>query len=82
MGYGAPTKRGFSTAVNGGYNLTQDALQYAGIETSYNLDCCGLVIEYRRLVLGTVPTENEYRFSITLAGVGAAGNLAHSERIF
>jgi LPS-assembly protein len=82
LGYGAPTKRGLSIAANAGYDFTQDALQYGGVETSYNLDCCGLVIEYRRLALGSVRNENQYSFSFTLAGVGAAGNLAHSERIF
>jgi LPS-assembly protein len=82
LGYGAPTKRGLSIAANAGYDLTQDALQYGGVETSYNLNCCGLVIEYRRLALGSVRNENLYSFSFTLAGVGAAGNLTHSERIF
>ena len=82
LGYGAPTKRGLSIAANAGYDFTQDALQYGGVETSYNLDCCGLVIEYRRLALGSVRNENLYSFSFTLAGVGAAGNLTHSERIF
>ena len=82
LGYGAPTKRGLSIAANAGYDLTQDALQYGGIETSYNLDCCGLVVEYRRLALGSVRNENQYSFNFTLAGVGAAGNLTHSERIF
>jgi LPS-assembly protein len=82
LGFGAPTKRGLSIAANAGYDLTQDALQYGGVETSYNLDCCGLVVEYRRLALGAVRNENQYSFSFTLAGVGAAGNLTHSERIF
>ena len=82
LGYGAPTKRGLSAAANAGYDFTQNALQYGGIETSYNWDCCGLVIEYRRLALGSVRNENQYSFSFTLAGVGAAGNLTHSERIF
>jgi LPS-assembly protein len=82
VGYGAPTKRGLSIAANAGYDLTQDALQYGGIETSYNLDCCGLVVEYRRLALGSVRNENQYSFNFTLAGVGAAGNLTHAERIF
>jgi LPS-assembly protein len=82
LGFGAPTRRGLSIAANAGYDLTQDALQYGGVETSYNLDCCGLVVEYRRLALGAVRNENQYSFSFTLAGVGAAGNLTHSERIF
>jgi LPS-assembly protein len=82
MGYGAPTKRGLSLAANAGYDFTQDALQYGGIEASYNLDCCGLAFEIRRLALGSVRNENYYLFNFTLAGVGAAGNLTHSERIF
>ena len=78
----SPTKRGLSVAANAGYDFTQDALQYGGIQTSYNLDCCGLAFEYRRLALGSVRNENQYSFNFTLAGVGAAGNLTHSERIF
>jgi LPS-assembly protein len=82
LGYGSPTKRGLSAAANAGYDLVQDALQYGGIQTSYNWDCCGLAVEYRRLALGSVRNENQYSFNFTLAGVGAAGNLKHSERIF
>jgi LPS-assembly protein len=82
VGYGSPTKRGLSAAANAGYDLVQDALQYGGIQTSYNWDCCGLAVEYRRLALGSVRNENQYSFNFTLAGVGAAGNLKHSERIF
>ena len=82
LGYGDPTKRGLSAGVNAGYDFIQNALQYGGIQSSYNWDCCGLSVEYRRLALGSVRNENQYSFSFTLAGVGAAGNLKHSERIF
>jgi LPS-assembly protein len=82
LGYGAPTKRGLSAAADAGYDFVQNALQYGGIQTSYNWDCCGFSVEYRRLALGSVRNENQYSFNFTLAGVGAAGNLKHSERIF
>ncbi len=82
LGYGAPTKRGLSVAADAGYDFVQNALQYGGIQSSYNWDCCGLSVEYRRLALGSVRNENQYGFNFTLAGVGAAGNLKHSERIF
>jgi len=82
MGYGAPSKRGLSIAANAGYDFTQDALQYGGVEASYNLDCCGLAFEVRRLALGAARNENQYLFNFTLAGVGAAGSLTHSDRIF
>ncbi|HTZ56632.1 MAG TPA: LPS assembly protein LptD [Acidobacteriaceae bacterium] len=82
VGYGDPTKRGLSVGANAGYDFVQNALQYGGIQSSYNWDCCGLSVEYRRLALGSVRNENQYSFNFTLAGVGAAGNLKHSERIF
>ena len=81
LGHGDPTKRGLSAGVNAGYDFVQNALQYGGIQSSYNWDCCGLSVEYRRLALGSVRNENQYSFNFTLAGVGAAGNLKHSERI-
>jgi LPS-assembly protein len=64
-----------------GNDLVQDALQCGGIQTSYSWDCCGIAFEYRRPAVG-VTNQNEKYFSSTLAGVGAAGNLKHSERIF
>jgi LPS-assembly protein len=82
LGYGDPTKRGLSAGVSAGYDFVQSALQYGGIQSSYNWDCCGFSVEYRRLALGSVRNENQYSFNFTLAGVGAAGNLKHSERIF
>lgn len=81
-GFGNPAKRGLSAGANAGYDFTNDALQYGGLQASYNWDCCGLSIEYRRLALGSVRNENSYSFNFTLAGVGAAGNLKHSEQIF
>jgi LPS-assembly protein len=83
LGYGSPTKLGLSAGADAGYDFIQNTLQYGGIETSYNWDCCGLVFEYRHLALGSVrPNENQYLFNFTLAGVGAVGTLSHSDRIF
>lgn len=82
LGYGSVTKRGLSVAGNGGLDLNLRSLEYAGAQTSYNLDCCGFSMEYRRFALGSVRNENLYSFSFTLAGVGAAGNLKHAQRLF
>jgi LPS-assembly protein len=85
FGYGDPTRPGFSVNAQAGYDFVQNALQYGQIQTSYNWNCCGLSIEYRRLALGSVRNENEcctVRF--TLAGIGAAGNqyFRYADRIF
>jgi LPS-assembly protein len=57
-------------------------LQYAAIQASYNWNCCGLAVEYRKFELGSVRNEGTYRFSFTLANIGAAGNLRRAERLF
>ncbi len=81
-GYGSPSKRGVSAAANFGFDANFNFLQYAAFQTSYNWDCCGLSMEYRRFALGSVRNENQYRFAFTLANVGTFGNLKRQERIF
>ena len=81
-GYGQLNKRGLSAASSFGFDANQGNLQYATAQASYNWDCCGLSLEYRRFALGAVRNENQYRFSFTLANVGAFGNLRRHERLY
>ncbi len=57
-------------------------LQYATVQTSYNFNCCGFSVEYRKFELGSVRNEGSYKFSFTLANIGTAGNLRRAERLF
>jgi LPS-assembly protein len=57
-------------------------LQYGAIQTSYNWNCCGLSVEYRKYELGANRNEGTYRFSFTLVNIGAAGNMRQAERLF
>jgi len=82
FGYGQLNKRGLSAASSFGFDANHGALQYATMQTSYNWDCCGLSLEYRRFALGSVRNENQYRFAFTLANVGAFGNLRRQERLY
>jgi LPS-assembly protein len=66
-----------STAVT-----SESLLQYAALETSYNWNCCGISVEYRKYELGSVRNEGVYRFNFTLANIGTAGNLKRAERLF
>ena len=52
------------------------------IQASYNFDCCGFSVEYRKYELGSVRNENAYRFNLSLANIGTAGNLKRAERLF
>jgi LPS-assembly protein len=71
-----------SAASSFGFDADHGSLQYATAQTSYNWDCCGLSLEYRRFALGSVRNENQYRFSFTLSNVGAFGNLRRQERLY
>jgi LPS-assembly protein len=82
FGYGQLNKRGFSAATSLGFDANRGFLQYSTVQTSYNWDCCGLSLEYRRFALGAVRNENQYRFAFTLANVGAFGNLRRQERLY
>jgi len=82
LGYGQLNKRGLSAATSFGFDANLGSLQYASVQSSYTWDCCGLSLEYRRFALGSVRNENQYRFSFTLANVGAFGNLKRQERLY
>jgi len=82
LGYGHPNKRGFSGATAFGFDANLDFLQYATVQTSYNWDCCGISLEYRRFALGAVRNENQFRFSFTLANIGAFGNIRKQEQLY
>jgi len=82
FGYGFPNKRGFSGASSFGFDSNRGFLQYGTVQTTYNWDCCGFSVEYRRFALGSVRNENQFRFAFSLANVGAFGNLRRQERLF
>lgn len=82
VGYGALTKPGLSAAASGGLDLNLRSLEYAAVQATYNFDCCGFTVEYRKFQLGSIRNESQESFSFTLAGVGTAGNLKRAERLF
>jgi len=82
FGYGQPQKRGFSGASSFGFDHNQKFLQYSTAQLTYNWDCCGVSVEYRRFALGLVRNENQFRFAFSLANVGAFGNLKRHERLY
>jgi LPS-assembly protein len=82
LGYGNENKRGFSGAFTLGLDALITQVQYASGQITYNWDCCGINLEYRRFALATVRNENQFRVSFTLANIGSFGNLRRSERLF
>ena len=82
LGYGSLTRRGFSAATSIGFDAELRQLQFATAQTSYNWDCCGMTLEYRRYAIANVRNENLFRFTFTLANIGSFGNLRRQERLY
>jgi LPS-assembly protein len=82
LGYGQAAKRGFSAASSFGIDAETGLLQFATLQTTYNWDCCGTTIEYRRYEIANVRNENLFRFTFTLANIGSFGNLRRQERLY
>lgn len=81
-GYGHPNKLGLSAAGSIGFDEALDQLQFSAVQLTYNWDCCGLSLEYRRFALGGIRNENEFRFALTLANVGSFGTMRRQERLY
>ena len=83
---GKQSGAGFNLAVNGGYDFVQHMVQYAGVQTVYNWDCCGLTLGYRRYILGVSGAasrdETQWLGSFTLANFGAVGNIRRANSVF
>lgn len=82
LGYGGLTRRGFSAATSFGFDEEIHQLQFATAQTTYNWNCCGVTLEYRRYAIANVRNENLFRFTFSLANIGSFGNLRKQERLY
>ncbi|WP_420238744.1 LPS-assembly protein LptD [Telmatobacter bradus] len=79
---GKPSKSGLNMAANVGYDFVLNELQYGGAQATYNWDCCGLTLGYRRFELGSVRNETQWLYSFTLANFGSVGDIRRSNSVF
>jgi len=82
LGYGGLTRRGFSAASSFGFDAENSKLQFVTGQTTYNWDCCGITLEYRRYAIANVRNENLFRFTFSLANIVSFGNLRRQERLY
>ncbi len=82
LGYGTATRPGFSALASAGIDIDVGSVQYGSVLTSYNWNCCGVSVEYRKYELGSTRNDNGYKFNFTLANIGSAGNIRHSGQPF
>jgi LPS-assembly protein len=82
LGYGDAHRKGFNITTGISYDFTNNTFQNQLVQISYNGSCCGLALEYQRINLGQVRTENRYTATLNIADIGSAGNLRRQEKIF
>jgi LPS-assembly protein len=82
FGYGDTNRRGWNATLGASYDFTQETFQDQIVQVSYNTNCCGLGVEYRRFTFGSIRNEAQYRFVFLIANLGSFGNLRRPEKIF
>ncbi|MFQ5663936.1 MAG: LPS-assembly protein LptD [Terriglobia bacterium] len=80
--YGALNRPGFNSAFAISWDIRQDFLPNTVAQISYNWGCCGVAFAYRRLGLGALRSQNEFRFAFTVANVGTFGTIRKQEQLF
>jgi LPS-assembly protein len=81
IGYGDSNRRGLSAGLSFYYDYKRGLLEYMAAQATYNTDCCGLSIQYRRLDFGG-RDETQILASFGIANIGSLGTLKRQERIF
>lgn len=80
-GIGQENRRGWSTAASVDYDYLASIMRFAMTQVTYNTDCCGFSVQYRRFSFG-LRNENQFRVAFAIANVGSFGTLRRQERIF
>ena len=81
VGYGQENRKGFSTRAFIVYDYKIGVLQHTQAQFSYNTDCCGYSVQYRRFSFGD-RNENQFRIAFAVANIGSFGTLRRQERMF
>ena len=75
-------RRGWNVAVRANYDYRQSIFIYNATQATYNTDCCGFSVEWRRFAIGQTRNENQFRIAFSIANVGSFGTLSPRERMF
>ncbi len=81
VGYGQENRRGFSTGFLAIYDYQRAILTWATTQVTYNTDCCGFSIQYRRFRFGN-RNDTDFRAAFSVANIGSFGTLRRQERMF
>ena len=78
---GQENRRGWNAAFSAVYDFRTSQMQFATTQVTYNTDCCGWSVQYRRFSFG-MRHENQFRVAFAIANIGSFGTLKKQERLF
>ncbi len=79
--YGGDNRRGWNYGFSAFYDYRIGKLQFTQSQVTYNTDCCGFSVQYRRFSFD-VRSENQFRVAFAISNIGSFGTLRRQERIF
>ena len=79
--YGNQNRKGLNYGATMFYDIHLGIFEGLSAQGSYNTDCCGLSVQYRRIFIGT-RDEHQFLFSFEISNIGSVGTLNRQERIF
>ena len=82
VGYGEMQRRGINMIFGMSYDVREKFFQNQVAQISVNGSCCGIGFEFRRLALGPLRSENQFRVAFMVANIGTFGNLRRQEKVF
>ena len=83
LAIGKQNGAGFNLAANAGYDFVLRQFQYWGTQATYNWNCCGLTVGYRRFDLGSIRGDDgQWLYSFTLANFGSVPGISRSKSVF
>jgi len=83
--YGGDNRRGWNYGFSAFYDYRIGMLQFTQAQVTYNTDCCGLSVQYRRFDFGTALSsrnDNQFRVAFAISNISSFGTLKRQERIF
>ncbi len=81
IGFGNSQHRGWNAAFTSVYDFDLGKMQYVTSQVTYNTDCCGLSVQFRRFNFGT-RFENQFEVAFAIANIATFGTLKKQERMF
>ncbi len=79
LGIGNDNRRGWNAAFDAVYEFRTGQMMLATTQVTYNTDCCGFSVQYRRF---GPRNENQYLIAFAVANIGSFGTLKKQERLF